>query len=73
MKHLLQTTGWNIAGSFRVLVVIAAADAFILVNYFAHSGTRSSVEAGDARAAGPGQCDTVLPAQVPRVPHGGSV
>jgi hypothetical protein len=61
MKGSLQTIGWNIARSFRALVVTAAAIAFILVNYFAHSGTRSSVEAADARAAGPGQCDTVGP------------
>jgi hypothetical protein len=73
MKGSLHTIGWNIARSFRVLVVIAAAAAFILANYFAHSGTWSSVEAADARAARPAQCDAVMPAQVPGVPHGGSV
>jgi hypothetical protein len=70
-KGSLQMIGSNIARSFQVLVVIAAA--FILANYFAHSGTRSSVEAADALGRQLGQCDTVAPAQAPALPHGGSV
>jgi hypothetical protein len=73
MVNSLQT-GWSIARSFGSVGIIATAAASFLVGDFAHSDTPPSVEAaGDARAAKPGQCETVALAQVPGLTRGGFV